>query len=248
MTTNTYIPNNAKRRADMVLPLMALAMSAFTLTSTLDLSNIPSLIVSLIGLAAGIAYFLRNRMSITLLQIWIYAQIPAIARTFDSTLANGQTVQIKQAILDAGQSLTFDLGLTLGGLQLQVNIVPFALLILFRLTQVSSLVGGTATIKKLREYSHLPETAPVTGTVLKRATLGKEKHWLLVQLHGEIPHHGKAYSHLLVTAKDDEIYKRGKPGKPSYLVMVPDPAQVHDGVNRKEDFLFGGQGMVSIGK
>jgi hypothetical protein len=232
----------------MVLPIMAIVMSAFTMTRTLDLSNIPSLIVSLIGLTAGITFLLQRRISITLLQIWIYAQIPAISRTFSSTLINGQTAEVKQAVLDTGQSLTFTLGLTLNSYQLHLNLVPFALLILFRLTQVSALVGGTATIKKLREHSQLPDTAPVTGTVLKRTTLGKEKHWLLVQLHNEMPHNGKAYSYLLVKPKDDGVYRRGKPGKPSYLVMVPGLNQVKDGVNRKEDFLFGGQGVVSIAK
>jgi|GEM_PF-3663214 len=248
MTTYTLIPHNAKRAADMVLPIMAIVMSALTLTKTLDFSNIPSLIVSLIGIVAGIAYFLRSRSSTTLLQVWIYAQIPAISRTVDTILESGQTVQIKHAILDTGQTFTLDLGLFLGNLSLLVNFVPFALLILFRLLRVSSLVGGTVTIKKLREYSHLPDMAPVTGTVLKRATLGKEKYWLLVQLQGEMAHNGHAYSHLLVTAKDNEIYKRGESDKPSYFVLVPDPTQVHDGVNRKEDFLFGGQGMVSIAK
>ena len=225
-------------------------MSAAALAGNYDLSNIPSLIVSLIGIAAGIAYFRKSKVTLTLLQIWIYAQIPAISKTVTSTYEDGTRVTVEHPYLDAGQAIPFNVGLTLGTktgrLDLKVNIVPFGLLILFRLLQVSSLVWGSVTIKKFHHGNRTEEIAPLTGTAIKRVTLGKEKHWLLVQLTSDLLHSGKNYSHLLVTSKDGEIYKRGKEAKVSYLVLVSDPGQVHDGVNKREDFEFLEWGYVSI--
>jgi hypothetical protein len=236
----------------MLLPILAIAMSVIALASNYDISNILAFIVSLIGIAAGVTYFLKSKVSSTLLQIWIYAQIPAISNTVSSTLENGTEMTVEHHYLDAGQAFTCDVGMTLGtksgDLDLRVNVLPFGLLILFRLLQVAGLIGGLVTIQKFRQDNKLGDVFPLAGTAVKRATLGKEKHWLLVELASSLVHSGRSYSHLLVTAKDGETYKRGKEGKVSYLVLVSDPSQVHDGVNKKEDFQFVDWGLVSIGR
>lgn len=245
MSQGISASNGFKWTSDKLLPVLAIALSVLTIARNLDLSNILSFIVSVIGIAGGITYFLKRKLSLALIAIWIYAQIPAISQIQTLTYANGSQATVKQAYWDAGQTLTVHLGLTLGSWDLQVNVVPFGLLILFRLLQVSALVGGTVTIRTFKN-SKTGEASHLTGTAMKRVTLGKEKHWLLVQLASEIIHSGRKYSHLLITSKDGEILKRGKQATVSYIVLVSDPAQVHDGVNKREDYEFLEWGYVSI--
>lgn len=239
-----------KKTTQMLLPGLAILMSLIALTSNYDLSNVLGFVVSLIGLAGGAAHFLKNKFATALLRIWIYAQIPAISR--ETILPSGIEVEhvVEHHYVDAGQGFTFDVGLTLGtkdgDLNLKVNVVPIGLLILFRLLMLQGLVGGAVTIKKFRPDNKLGDVFPLSGSVLRPVTLGKEKHWLLVELASPLTYSGRSNSHLLVKPKEDEIYKRGASAVVSYLVLVDDPAKVHDGVNRKEDFQFVDWGLVSI--
>ncbi len=157
---------------------------------------------------------------------------------------------VEHHYVDAGQAFTFDVGLTLGtkdgDLNLKVNVVPIGLLILFRLLMLQGLLGGAVTIKKFRQDNKLGEVFPLSGSVLRTVTLGKEKYWLLVQLITPLAFAGRTYSHLLVKPKEDGIYKRGSAAQVSYLVLVDDVAKLHDGVNKKEDFQFADWGLVSI--
>lgn len=239
-----------KKTSHMILPGLAILMSLIALSSNYDLSNILGFVVSLIGLAGGAAYFLKNKYASTLLRIWIYAQIPAISLTASEALADGSAMVTEHHYVDAGQAFTFDLGLTLGtksgDLDVKVNVVPIGLLILFRLLMLQGLVGGAVTIKKFRQDNKLGDVFPLSGSVIRPVTLGKEKHWLLVELASPLTYSGRSYSHLLVKPKEDAIYKRGSASVVSYLVLVDDPSKVHDGVNRKEDFQFADWGLVSV--
>lgn len=239
-----------KKTTQMILPGLAILMSLIALSSNYDLSNALGFVVSLIGLAGGAAYFLMNKFASTLLRIWIYAQIPAISR--ETIEPSGIEVEhvVEDHYVDAGQAFTFDLGLTLGtkdgDLNLKVNVVPIGLLILFRLLMLQGLVGGAVTIKKFRQDNKLGEVVPLSASVIRPVTLGKEKHWLLVELSSPLMYAGRSNSHLLVKPKEDGIYKRGAAAVVSYLVLVDDVTKLHDGVNRKEDFQFADWGLVSV--
>lgn len=239
-----------KKTTHMILPGLAILMSLIALSSNYDLSNVLGFMVSLLGLAGGTAYFLKNKYASTLLQIWIYAQIPAISKTTSDVLSDGSEMVAEQHYIDAGQAFTFDVGLTLGtksgDLDLKVNLVPIGLLILFRLLMLQGLVGGAVTIKKFRQDNKLGEVLPMSASVVRPVTLGKEKHRLLIELASPLMYAGRSHSHLLVKPKEDGIYKRGAAAVVSYLVLVDDVAKIHDGVNRKEDFQFADWGLVSI--
>ncbi|MBL7985777.1 MAG: hypothetical protein JNM91_12300 [Flavobacteriales bacterium] len=239
-----------KKTIHLILPGLAIGMSLIALSSNYDLSNVLGFVVSLLGLAGGAAYFLKNKYASTLLQVWIYAQIPAISKTTSEVLGNGSEMVTEQHYVDAGQALTFDVGLTLGttsgDLDLKINVVPIGLLILFRLVMLQGLVGGIVTIKKFRQDTKLADVFPLSGSVLRPITLGKEKHWLLVELASPLAYTGRAYSHLLVKPKEDGIYKRGASAQVSYIVLVDDVSKLHEGVNKKEDFQFADWGLISI--
>ena len=239
-----------KKTTHMILPGLTILMSVIALSSNYDLSNVLGFVVSLVGLAGGAAYFLKNKYASTLLQIWIYAQIPAISKTTSEVLDNGSEMGTERHYVDAGQAFTFDVGLTLGtksgDLDLKVNVVPIGLLILFRLLMLQGLVGGAVTIKKFRQDNKLGEVFPLSGSVIRPVTLGKEKHWLLVELSAPLLYAGRSNSHLLVKPKEDGIYKRGAAAVVSYLVLVDEVTKLHDGVNKKEDFQFADWGLISI--
>ncbi len=239
-----------KNRTHLILPGLAIVMSLIALSSNYDFSNVLGFLVSLVGLAGGAAYFLKNKFASTLLQTWIYAQIPAISKMTNVVLDNGSTMVVEHHFIDAGQAFTFDLGLTLGtrsgDLNVKVNVVPIGLLILLRLLMLQSLVGGAVVIKKFRQDNKLGDVFPLSGSVRRPVTLGKEKHWLLVELASPLTFSGRSHSHLLVKPKEDSIYKRGRSAIVSYLVLVDDLSKVHDGLNRKEDFQFADWGLVSI--
>jgi hypothetical protein len=239
-----------KKTTHLILPGLAILMSLIALSSNYDLSNVLGFVVSLVGLAGGAAYFLKNKFASTLLQVWIYAQIPAISKTTSAVLDNGSEMVTEHHYVDAEQAFTFDVGLTLGtksgDLDMKVNVVPIGLLILFRLLMLQGLVDGVVTIKKFRQDNKLGEVFPLSGSALRPVTLGKEKHWLLVELAEPLAYAGRSYSHLLVKPKEDGIYKRGAAAQVSYLILVDDVAKVHDGVNKKEDFQFADWGLVSV--
>jgi len=247
-----------QKTTHLIIPGLAIGMSLIALSSNYDLSNVFGFMVSLVGLAGGAAYFLKYSFASTLLQVWIYAQIPAISKTTSEVLDNGSEMVTEDHYVNADQAFTFDVGFTIGSKSsdrdskvnvdrdLKVNLIPFGLLFLFRLLMLQGLVGGVVTIEKFRQDNKLGDVFPLSGSVLRPVTLGKEKHWLLVELASPLTYSGRSNSHLLVKPKEDEIYKRGASAVVSYLVLVDDPAKVHDGVNRKEDFQFADWGLVSI--
>lgn len=239
-----------KKTTQMILPGLAIVMSLIALSRNYDLSNVFGLVVSLVGLAGGAAYFMKKKYAATLIQIWICAQVPAISRTTREVLGEGVEMVNEQHYVDAGQVYTIDVGLTLGApsgdLHLKVNIVPIGLFILLRLLLLQGLVGGAVIVKKFRQNNKLGDVFPLSGSVINPVTLGKEKHWLLVELKSPLMYTGRSYSHLLVKPKEDGIYRRNAKPEVSYLVLVDEVAKLRDGVNKKEDFQFIDWGLVSI--
>lgn len=239
-----------KKFTHALLPGLAILMSLFALAGNTDLSNAFGFVVSLIGLAGGAAYFLKKKFAAILLKIWIYAQIPAIYGTTTQPQGDGSVRVVEQHYLNAGQTFTFKVGLTMGtktgNINLRINLVPFALLILYRMLLLQGLVGASVIIKKFGQRNKLGDGFPFSGSVLRTVTLGKEKNWFLVELASPLAYAGHSYSHVLLKPKEDSMYKRGGSAAVSYLAVVDDVGKVHDGVNRKEDFLFVDWGMVSI--
>jgi hypothetical protein len=241
-----------RKETDYILPVLAIVLSLGSLTSTYDLTNIPSLIISLVGISAGILFFLNHKLFATFMQIWIYGQLPAISKTVQTTLENGMQLIIEHPYFDTGQLLTFDLGLTLGtssgDLDLKINIVPFGLLFLFKLLQTAGLIGKDLTVTKFRKENKLGNVFPLTAKIQKRVQIGKERHWILAALENEFSYGGKSISHLLLKPKDEELFKAGKKKYISYVRLVSDPDTVGEVVNNIDNYPFVDWGVVEIKK
>lgn len=244
----------ATKGKDLILPLIAIGLSLLELVNNAFslLHNVPALIVSFLGLAAGALYFAKHRWFLPLLYVWIIVQFPAITQTIAIAIPNGTRYEVTPW-LDAGQGFTYKVGLVLGGgsrreLEVMINLLPFLLLILYRLLRTSSLIGRAVVIKRFRKDNKLGDVFPIEGKIIRSAALGAEKHWLLVELDRTLIHAGISFAHLLVRDKEGEIYKPGKAARVSFLVMVPYAELIGDGANRKEDFTFIDWGLVEVKK
>ena len=237
---------------DYILPVLAIVLSLGSVSNTYNLTNIPSLIISLVGISAGVLFFLNHKFFGTFMQIWIYGQLPAISKTVHSTLENGMQLIIEHPFFDAGQLLTFDLGLTFGissgDLNLKINIVPFGFLFLFKLLQTAGLIGKDLTITKFRKENKLGNIFPLTGKIQKRVQIGKERHWVLVALENEFIYSGKSICHLLLKPKDEELFKAGKKKYISYVRLVTDATTIGEVVNNTEAYPFVDWAIVEIKK
>jgi hypothetical protein len=221
----------------LLLPLLAILLSGLALTGNLSLTNIFQFIVSVVGIAAGIAFFVNRNYFYPLIQAWIYGQFPAINRVTQSASGNGGTLEL-HPILDGGQHYTFDLGLTFansaGYLDLKINILPLAFLFLFKFLQSSDLIGRRLIITNSRKDNKLGDIFPVEGTISETFSLGEEKNWFHAELDEPFEYEGNSYQDLLIRSREGDMYKPGK-GKYSYLRLVSDPkllAEKENGISK----------------
>lgn len=198
------------------MPGIAIMFSAFALVRHSDLSNIASVILSLVGIGAGVLFFKGNALYRPLLLIWIYAQFPAISRN---------TPAGAQPLLDAGQFLTFKLGMTLSGTKLYVNLVPFAFLALYRFLLMAGLVGKRVSISSFRADSKFGDALPVEGSIARSFDLGDDKNWVMVELDEDLLNGDKSYRQVLLKSKEGEPLKPGMKVISHLRLVADDHAQ-----------------------
>ncbi len=196
----TGIPDSRSQQWGRVLPGIATVFSALALYNYSDLSNISSLIVSLVGIAAGVLFFKGNALYRPMLLVWIYAHFPAISMNTPAGV---------QPLLDAGQILTFKVGITLSGIVFKVNLVPFAFLALYRFLLMASLVGKRATISSFGADSKFGDGLPMEGIITRSFDLGDDKNWVMVELDKDLLNGSNSYRHVLLKSKEGELMKPG---------------------------------------
>lgn len=212
----TGTPDNRSQQWGRVLPGIAIVFSAFALVTNSDLSNISSLIVSMVGVTAGVLFFKGNNVYRPLLLVWIYAQFPAISMNAPAGV---------QPLLDAGQFLTLKVGITLSGIVYRVNLVPFAFLALYRFLLMASLVGKRVSISSFRKDSAFGDALPVEGIIARSFDLGNDKNWVMVALDKDLMNGGKNYRHVLLKSKEGELMKPGKKVVSHLRLVADDSAQ-----------------------
>ena len=229
-------------KSQYILPVLALVMSGLALPSVNYFANIPALIVSIIGISAGILFFINYRWFNILIQIWIYSQLPMIYKTVTTTLQNGNVVEYDKHVFNAGQFATFGVGFNFGTdsgeINIELNLVPFVLFFLYSITQTVALIGKRVTIYKYRDDNRLGDIFPLHGRIERKVKLGGERYWLFAELDDEFMYDGTRYKYLLLRAKSKEPYKPGKRSYFSYARLVSDPDKVGEVAENKNDFPF----------
>ena len=94
-----------------LLPILVIALSAISLTSSLPDWNYLSVIVSIVGLIGGYLHYKHQRTIDHWIELWLYAQIPDIYKT---VFATAEKPEYEQAIYSVWQSQKYAFHLTLG--------------------------------------------------------------------------------------------------------------------------------------
>ena len=120
------IIDHKREPIEFVLPIIAVTFSLASVLQSILTLNYFSILVSIIGIVAGILFFTKNKHFRLLINIWIYAQFPAIFREVESITESGLTLLSTINIVNAPQFFSFPfLGADIDGLNLKLTSYHF---------------------------------------------------------------------------------------------------------------------------
>lgn len=206
-----------------ILPIIILVSGLLNLTNVYDLSNIPALLITILGFV-GVGMFIAQKGNFALIfKIWVLLQLPLIyTEIVDTSMGVRQIFEVP--IFKTAQffELSFGFTLTLKGgaiLHIKLNLIPFFFFGLYKITATSGLIGKTLQVGKINNKSRYTNSFPVTGTVIKRVAIGKEKDWLLIDLEPAIEIGETQIKRALIHPKNKESFNKKK-FTASYLRVV----------------------------
>ncbi len=196
-------------------------------------------LLSLVGIAGAVLYFLDNSLFRTLIYIWIIAQVVVIDR---SVLNENYGGWYSDPIWDLSQvfSLKFGLNFTTKTTKvfLNINILPLLYFGVLKFVETLSLVGKQVTLKKARVEDTLGDVFPLKGTVRRHLPLSGEKHWLLVELSVPFLYKNSQIYYVLIKRKNGEAIRLKAKNQIVILRLVLDFNDIETGDNQREDFPF----------
>jgi hypothetical protein len=241
MTTQQLTKDNKKTSltTETVFPVLLAILSLLNISNHLSDLFVLTNLLSLVGIAGTILYLKKNDLFKKLIYIWVLAQVVVIDREF---LDKATGVWLDKPFWDLTQVFSFKLGFNFitdsSKFGINVNIVAIFFFGLLKILEVSSLIGKQLTFKKFRQDSRLGDIFPLTGIVIKRVTLSKEKDWLLVQLSSTFDFDDKAIEYVLVKSKGGESIKQKAKNQLVYFRLVYDINNIIEGDNDSNNFPF----------
>lgn len=241
MTTQQQRKDNKKTSltTEIVFPVLVAGLSLINISNhSVDLLALTNLL-SLVGIVGTILYFKNNDLFKKLIYIWVLAQVVVIDR---EVLDKATGAWLHKPFWDLTQVFSFKLGFNFttdtSKFGINANIVAIFFFGLLKILEVSSLIGKQLTFKKFRQDNRLGDIFPLTGTVLKRVTLSKERDWLLVQLTPTFEFDGKTIEYALVKSKDGETIKQKAKNQIVYFRLVYELNNINEGDNDSNNFPF----------
>ncbi len=226
-------------KTETIFPLIIAGMSMFTISSNLYHLLSLKVLVSVIGLVGTVLYFKKNRHFNKLIYIWIAAQTIIITKFSVNDITGTRDVLFRW---DLTQSLKLNYGIYFtkedSYLFISFNFISILFFALFKILQISGIVGKQLTFSKFREDNRLGDIFPLTGTVLKRVTLAKEKEWLLVELSAPFLYDDKPINHVLVKSKSEGAIKTKIKNQLVYFRLVENIDDIEVGNNDINHFPF----------
>lgn len=123
----------ARRPVEYLFPAVLLLLSGAALANnTASPVNLPSLAVSVFGLAAGLCFFTLRAAYPVFSQIWLYAQLLIVKEVHTLPTGENSRLSMERVYLDATQSLHFEINIGLdgdrsaGSLYLGINLLAIA--------------------------------------------------------------------------------------------------------------------------
>ncbi len=131
------------KKVEFLFPSLVLILSILDIIGNLSLNNIPTLIISSIGIIGVILFVFKNKWYKALIYLWIISQIIVISYFWD-------VVQV----------LSFKFGFTFifhsdGEIGIFLNILPFFYFVAFRVLQMSTIIGSKIVIKRYNKDSRI---------------------------------------------------------------------------------------------
>ncbi len=205
---------------EAIFPIVVLVASVFALYKQTYFLNIPSFVVSLVGIVGVWLFYKNNKYFQPLFFVWILAQLVII----DRVTLHPSGVSVYSLYWDATQGVSLKFGIFAGSTfsktTVHINILSILFLIVFRLLRISGLVGTKLTFYKFKEDSVFADVFPVTGSVFKRIEVAEEKDWLLVTLDKPIIYNEKQIFSVIIKRKDGGILKPSMANQVIYFRLV----------------------------
>jgi hypothetical protein len=213
-------------KKNSIFPIVVLVFSFLgAVDAIFSSSNWLGLINSIIGIAGGTLYFLKNEKYRQFINVWICLQFIVLTKTVSDPDSYNQIVS---PVIDLTQFLKFKFGFSLTfnhtSYTLSFNVVPLLYLFAFKKLQTADLIGVQLELRRYRDNEVLNGVLPQTVTVIEAMDFGKNNGWLLAQLSVPILLNEKSYAYCLLRGKDDLPIVPDKNQQMAHLRLVDDVA------------------------
>jgi len=220
-------------------PIIAIGcLSALGLIDNWQLTNIPMLLVSILGFVTVALYYKQHHLVSLLVKIWMIAQIPYIEFETSGTWENGMFFSQTWTIWHTSQFFNLHFGLNLGSLTLEFNPIPLLYLGVYHSLRASSLVGHLVHINPgLKRPNKLGKVFPMEGAVIDFVKMGDKSRWLVIELEKDLVYANKSFQHVLALPRDSKHFKEDK-RQLAMLLLVPSKLAIENLPVTKKSYLF----------
>lgn len=221
-----------------VLPVIVALLSLISLTDNLNFSNIPKLVVSVLGIIAMILFLLKNDRASLLIKIWIFAQFPYIVSEMLHITETGLNIKQSTNYWNTSQAFNLSLGFFFDSLEVKLNIIPFFYLGLYKLFKISNLIGKKVTITSgLKRENKLGNIFPLDGEFIGTLKFDDKSIWLITKLTTPLNYNGIEYENILLRPKVGVEFKTSII-QLSFLRFINPEASLDNLSNIKNDYSF----------
>jgi len=215
-------------KKNSIFPIIVLGFSLIAAADSIfATSNWLGLINSLIGIAGGTLYFLKNDRYRQLINVWIYLQFVLLTKTVTDS---NSYIGTEYPVIDFTQFFKLKFGFALifdqTSYTLSFNFLPLVYLYAFKKLQIDDLVGGQLNLSLYRDNEVLNGVLPQTIRVIETVDFGKSSDWLLTQLSKPIEFNEKTYEYCLIRPKEDLPITPNKKGQMVHLRLVDNVSEL----------------------
>ena len=213
----------AARPVEYFFPAVILGMSGAALLGTSLPVNLPSLAVSMFGLAAGLCFWKLRVLYPVFAQIWLYAQLFILREVHTLPTGANSSISMERVYLDATQYFRVEMNIGLGGdggasLQLGVNLLAILGSWLF-IRHLASVIGCPVAVSGLQSGTEPTGPLALRGSVLGEIRF-EGKTWLLLQLEQALTLHSQSVQQLLVRPKDPPASRTFRIGRKKESALI----------------------------
>lgn len=244
----------ARRPVEYFFPVVILVMSGAALAGTSDPVNLPSLAVSVFGLAAVLCFWKLRIMYPVFVQIWLYAQLFLLREVHTLPTGENSSISMERVYFDATQFFRLEMNIGLrgdadgGALQLGVNLLAILGSWLF-LRHLASVIGCPVAVSALQSGTEPADTRALRGSVLGEIRF-EGKTWLLLQLEQALTLNSQTIQQLLIRPKDSppsRTFRNGRKKESADIRTIKDSLSGRTICGAEDLHPQPATGMVAVG-